>query len=97
MLPTFRRFTQSDIPSAPNWISNVFGPLNTFCEQTVQVLNRNLIIGENVQGQKFTASVTTDTWVRSLQLHFVIQAAANLTVVSSGKSVVLMACRLLLR
>ena len=60
MLPTFRRFTQSDVPTAPNWISNVFNPLNVFCEQTVQALNKNLTIGQNVQGQKFSTSITTD-------------------------------------
>jgi len=60
MLPTFRRFTQSDVPTAPNWIGQVFNPLNVFCEQTVQTLNKNLTIGQNVQGQKFSTSVTTD-------------------------------------
>ena len=58
-LPVFRRFSVSDVPSAPNWIGNVFGPLNTFCEQTVQVLNKNVVIGENVQGMKYTTSFTT--------------------------------------
>jgi hypothetical protein len=61
MLPVFRRFTQSDVPTAPNWISSIFGPLNTFCEQTVQTLTKNLTIGENVQGQKYTVSTTTDS------------------------------------
>jgi len=59
MLPIFRRFSQADIPSAPNWIANVFGPLNTFCEQTVQALNKNLVIGENVQGAKYNIEFTT--------------------------------------
>jgi hypothetical protein len=59
MLPVFRRFSQADVPTAPNWITNIFGPLNTFCEQTVQTLNKNLIIGQNVQGMKYTTSFTT--------------------------------------
>lgn len=59
MLPVFRRFTQQDVPTAPNWIANVFGPLNLFCEQTVQTLNKNLTIGDNVQGQKFSTTFTT--------------------------------------
>lgn len=58
-LPTFRRFTQQDVPTAPNWINTVFNPLNIFCEQVVQILNKNLTIGENVQGAKFTTSFTT--------------------------------------
>lgn len=59
MLPVFRRFTQQDVPNAPNWFSNIFTPLNTFCEQTVQTLNKNLTLGTNVQGQKFSVSFTT--------------------------------------
>jgi len=58
-LPVFRRFSQADVPTAPNWIGNVFGPLNTFCEQVVQSLNKNLTIGQNVQGMKYTTSFTT--------------------------------------
>ena len=58
-LPVFRRFSQQDVPTAPNWIAAIFNPLNVFCEQTVQALNKNLTIGENVQGQKFSTSFTT--------------------------------------
>lgn len=58
-LPIFRRFSQADVPNAPNWIANVFGPLNTFCEQTVQLFNKNLVIGQNVQGMKYSTSFTT--------------------------------------
>lgn len=57
--PTFRRFTMSDFPAAPNWMENLFGPLNVFCEQTVNSLNKNLTIGQNVQGKKFTVTFTT--------------------------------------
>lgn len=60
MLPVFRRFTSSDVPTAPNWINYIFNPLNIFCEQTVQALNKNLVIGENVQGQKYSYTFTTD-------------------------------------
>jgi hypothetical protein len=59
MIPTFSRFTISDIPKAPDWIGYVFQKLNLFCEQTVATLTRNLSIGENVQGQKFTFTVST--------------------------------------
>lgn len=59
MIPVFRRFTQSDVPTAPNWINYIFNPLNTFCEQVVQALTKNLVIGENVQGMKYTFSFTT--------------------------------------
>ena len=61
MLPVFRRFSQQDYPTSPNWLAQVFGPLNIFCEQTIQTLNKNLVVGENVQGQKFTTTVTTST------------------------------------
>jgi hypothetical protein len=58
-LPVFRRFTLQDIPAAPNWMSNILTPLNLFCETTVSSLNKNLTIGDNVQGQKFSTSFTT--------------------------------------
>lgn len=60
MIPVFRRFAIGDFPTAPEWMTNVFGPLNVFAETTVQTLNKNLTVGENVQGQKFTTSFTTD-------------------------------------
>jgi hypothetical protein len=59
MIPVFRRFTQGDVPTAPNWINYIFNPLNTFCEQVVQALTKNLVIGENVQGMKYTFTFTT--------------------------------------
>jgi hypothetical protein len=61
MLPIFRRFSRQDAPMAPEWIDGVFGPLNVFCETTVQTLNKNLAVGTNVQGQKYTTSFTTDS------------------------------------
>lgn len=60
MIPVFRRFTASDVPTAPNWISYIFNPLNVFCEQVVQALTKNLVIGENVQGMKYSVTFTTD-------------------------------------
>lgn len=58
-LPVFRRFSLQDIPNAPNWITNILTPLNLFCETTVSSLNKNLTIGTNVQGQKFSTSFVT--------------------------------------
>ena len=58
-LPVFRRFSQADVPTAPNWINNILAPLNVFCEGTVSNLNKNLTIGANVQGQKYSTSFTT--------------------------------------
>jgi hypothetical protein len=60
MIPVFRRFSISDYPKAPEWLANMFGPLNVFAETTVTTLNKNLTIGQNVQGLKFTTPVTTD-------------------------------------
>lgn len=59
MLPVFRRFAVGDYPTAPNWLGNMFQSLNTFSETTVQTLNKNLTIGQNVQGQKYSTSITT--------------------------------------
>ena len=60
MLPVFRRFAAGDFPTAPEWLSQVFGPLNTFAETTVATLNKNLSIGQNVQGLKYSTSFRTD-------------------------------------
>jgi hypothetical protein len=60
-LPVFRRFTIADYPNAPDYMQQFFSPLNTFCEQTVNVLNRNLSIGQNLQGQKLQTKFTTAT------------------------------------
>jgi len=59
-LPVFRRFSVQDIPNAPDWVTNITQPLNLFCETTVSALNKNLTVGENVQGQKYTVSFATD-------------------------------------
>jgi hypothetical protein len=61
MIPTFRRFTLSDFPNAPDWASQLFNPLNIFCEQTVSTFDRNLVIGENIQGMKYSATFITPT------------------------------------
>jgi hypothetical protein len=58
-LPVFRRFSIADYPTAPSWLAGVFNPLNIFCETTVQNLNKNLVIGQNVQGMKYSTSFTT--------------------------------------
>lgn len=58
-IPTFRRFSAADYPTAPNWLGAVFGPLNLFCEQTVNSMNKNLTIGQNVQGLKYSTTFTT--------------------------------------
>lgn len=57
--PVFRRFSISDYPTADSWVETMFSPLNVFCEQTVSNLTKNLSIGQNVQGQKFSTSFTT--------------------------------------
>lgn len=48
-----------DMPSAPNWVGSILTPLNLFCETTVATLNKNLIVGTNVQGQKYNTTVIT--------------------------------------
>lgn len=62
MLPVFRRFSVGDFPTAPEWLAQVFNPLNTFAETTVATLNENLTIGENVQGLKYSTSFRTDAF-----------------------------------
>ncbi len=58
-LPVFRKFSQEQVPGAPAWVENVFQPLNTFCDGTVQILDKNLVIGINVQGQVYSTQFTT--------------------------------------
>ena len=59
MLPIFTRFSKADIPNAPDWISVILDPLNIFCETVVNLLNKNLKIGQNVQGMIYSTSFTT--------------------------------------
>jgi hypothetical protein len=58
-LPVYRRFSIQDIPNAPNWAEQVFVPLNLFCETSVAAMNKNLTIGDNVQGMKYSVSFVT--------------------------------------
>jgi hypothetical protein len=58
-LPVFRRFNTYNVDQPPAWLDDVFDPLNTFCEQTVNLLDKNLIIGDNVQGMKYTYTFNT--------------------------------------
>jgi len=58
-LPVFRRFSIQDYSKAPDWLSQFFQSLNAFCETSVNVLDKNLTIGQNVQGQKFTTNFRT--------------------------------------
>lgn len=60
-LPVFRRLTIADIPDTPEWMNGVFGILNLFGETTVQVLNKGLTIGDNVQGSVYNISINTST------------------------------------
>jgi len=60
-LPVFRRFSLQDVPDAPDWIEQIITPLNLFCETTVTSLNKNLTVGENVQGAVYSTSFTTLT------------------------------------
>jgi hypothetical protein len=60
MIPVFRRFNISDYPTAPDWVNPFFNSLNVFAETTTNTLRQNLILGENVQGQKFTTEINTD-------------------------------------
>lgn len=57
--PVFRRYSIADVPRAPEWLTLVFGPLNVFSEQVVQLFSKNLVIGENVQGSKFSYTFST--------------------------------------
>jgi hypothetical protein len=63
LIPVFRRFARSDIPTAPNWVEVIFNPLNVFCEQTTNALNKNLTFGQNVQGQKYAVQFDADGFV----------------------------------
>lgn len=54
------RFSKEDYQEAPNWFGRFLQPLNQFIEQTVQVLSRNVSLGDNIQARVFTTSYTTD-------------------------------------
>lgn len=54
------RFSKEDYQEAPNWFGRFLQPLNQFIEQSVQVLSRNVSLGDNIQARTFTTSYTTD-------------------------------------
>lgn len=68
-LPDYRRINIEDIKGAPSWMIPVVNSYNTFCESVVRLLNKGLVVGQNVSGMVFKASFTTSstyttgTWV----------------------------------
>lgn len=58
-IPVFRRLSVQDTPDAPRWVDGMFSSINLFGEGTINALTKNLVIGQNVQGQKFIHSFAT--------------------------------------
>lgn len=50
-LPQIRKVLLEDVKSQKSWIQPLLLSLNTFMEQMVAALNKNLTIGENTTGQ----------------------------------------------
>ncbi len=47
-LPVIKKILREDVKGAPEWISNIIEPLNTFMEQVYQILNHNVTFTENI-------------------------------------------------
>lgn len=58
-LPPVRRITKEDLRDAPDWITHLLYPLNTFMEAVYSALDANLTLGENVAGAISTLSFKT--------------------------------------
>jgi hypothetical protein len=58
-LPEFRRINVEDLHGAGPWIPTLINPLNIFNEGVYNILNKQLVIGQNVSGMTFTATFTT--------------------------------------
>ena len=58
--PILRRLLVEDYQDAPPWFGRLISVLNSFMEQVVLVLNKNVSFGENIQARKFSTSFTTD-------------------------------------
>jgi len=60
MIPYLKRLLKGDYTEAGPWLTDLLVPLNEMFLSINTTLNKNLVIGENVQGQKFSFTFTTD-------------------------------------
>jgi len=49
-LPPIRRITKEDLRDAPEWVTFLLYPLNTFMESVYSALDANLTLGDNISG-----------------------------------------------
>lgn len=47
-LPNQKKILREDLKDAPNWVSGIIGPVNSFMETTYQAMNKNLTLQENI-------------------------------------------------
>lgn len=47
-LPTARKILREDLKGAPDWISGIIDPINSFMEKIYQAMNKNITLQENI-------------------------------------------------
>ena len=47
-LPTIKKILREDLKDAPNWVSGIIDPFNSFAEAIYQAMNKNITFSENV-------------------------------------------------
>lgn len=70
-LPTLKKILREDLKGAPDWVSSLIDPLNSFMETIYQGFNKNLTITENVGCfVKELTYTTTSTYPVSIDVQF---------------------------
>jgi len=47
-IPSLKKILREDIPDAPDWITSVTSPINTFMEYMYQAMNKNISDADNI-------------------------------------------------
>lgn len=70
-LPTQKRILREDIKDAPDWVSSLINPINSFMEVVYQSLNKNITFSENVAAFiKELTYTTSSTYPAGLVVSF---------------------------
>jgi len=70
-IPTLKKILREDIPDAPNWVTGLIGPVNTFMEYVYQALNKNISNYDNLLCQiKEITYVTPSTYPTMSNVEF---------------------------
>lgn len=58
-LPTAKKILREDLKDAPDWVSGIITPVNSFMETVYQAMNKNMTLQENISS--FVKEITYKT------------------------------------